>query len=193
MRNKLALVACAALAAVAVLFVGTPARAQLPPTPQLPRFDLPEPVADVVIQGIDTVVPIVGQTALQLRPVATIGGFALRMPCAALGGASFVLALGSSIVVLPVPTGVFIGPPLVFCSGAFEDGPADPLFMQVDGAAGDMLEEQTTPVTDQLVTALAPTQTQLDEGCGVLRIFGSVPNQAPPPLHRYNWVSLICG
>jgi len=193
MRNKFALVACAALAAVTVLFVGAPASAQLPPTPQLPRIDLPEPVADTVIQGIDTVVPIVGQTALQLRPAATIGGFALRMPCAALGGASFLLALGSSVVVLPVPTGVFIGPALLFCSGAFEEGPGDPLFMQVDGVAGDMLEEQTSPVVDQLANALAPTQPQLDQGCGVARVFSSVPKQAPPPLQRYDWITLVCG
>ncbi|MGH2758002.1 MAG: hypothetical protein ACRDKJ_00395 [Actinomycetota bacterium] len=191
MRSRL--VVCTGLAAAAVLVAGAPARAQLPPTPQLPRIDLPAPVADAVIQAIDTVLPVVGQTAIQLRPVATAGGFALRMPCAAAGGGTFLFALASSLVVLPIPTGIFLGPALVFCSGAFEPGPGDPLLAQVDGVIGDPLEEAAAPVVDQLGAALAPARPNLDEGCGVVRIFSSVPTQAPPPLHRFNWVALVCG
>jgi hypothetical protein len=193
MRKRYRLLVGAGLAVAALALTAAPARAQLPPTPELPRIELPEPVADAVIQGIDTVVPVVGQTAIQLRPVATAGGFALRMPCAVAGGGTFLLALGSSLVVLPIPTGIFLGPAIIFCSGAFEPGPGDPLLAQVDGVVGPMLEEQAAPVMDQLGAAFAPARPNLDEGCGVVRIFSNVPKQAPPPFHRLDWIALVCG
>ena len=193
MRARSRILVCAGLALVAIVLGGAPARAQLPPTPQLPRIELPEPVADAVIQGIDTVLPVVGQTMIQLRPVATAGGFALRMPCAVAGGGTFLLALGSSLVVLPIPTGIFLGPAIVFCSGAFEPGPGDPLMAQVDGVIGAPLEDAAAPVVDQLGAALAPSRPNVDEGCGVVRVFGNVPEQAPPPFHRFDWIELVCG
>lgn len=193
MRTRWRFLACVGLAVATIVLGGAPARAQLPPTPQLPAIELPEPVADTVIQGIDTVVPVVGQTMIQLRPVATATGFALRMPCAVAGGGTFLLALGSSLVVLPIPTGIFLGPAIVFCSGAFEPGPADPLVMQVDGVIGGPLEDAAAPAVDQAGAALAPAQPNLDEGCGVVRVFGNVPKQAPPPLHRFDWIALVCG
>ncbi|HYZ91564.1 MAG TPA: hypothetical protein VFA34_04115 [Actinomycetota bacterium] len=185
--------ACAAvLALVAVLVVGLPAQAQLPPTPQVPQVPLPEPVPSTVIQVIDTAVPIVGQTAIALRPAVIPVGFALRAPCAGLGAAGFVLALGSSVVVTPFPTGVLIGPALILCSGAFEPGPADPVLQQLDDATGDMVEEQTDPVLEQLSGAADPAKPQLDEGCGVIKIFAEAPRQAPPPVHRIDAIGVLC-
>ncbi len=190
---KLRVLGCAVGAAIVMAVVPSPAQAQLPSLPQLPRFELPEPLDAAAEQGIDTVLPLIGQTAIQLRPGATLAGFALRVPCSALGGASFVLALGSSIVVLPLPTGAFLGPALIFCSGALEEGPADPAFDQLDDATGDQLEGALTPVLLQIAGAVEPARSSLDEGCGVVRIFAAAPQQAPPPLHRFNYVALVCG
>ena len=181
------------VAVCAGLIAATPAQAQLPPIPQLPRVELPEPVAEAAVTAIDTVLPVVGNTAIQARPVATAVGFGLRAPCAAVGGATFVVALGSSIVVLPVPTGIFLGPAVIFCSGAFEAGPADPVLEQVDDATGAAFEDQVGAVTDQVSGGLEPAKPQLDEGCGVVRIFAEVPRQAPPPLHRVDYISVVCG
>ncbi len=180
-------------AASAVLFASAPAHAQLPPVPQLPRIELPEPVADAAVTAIDTVLPVVGNAAIEARPAAAAIGFGLRAPCAAVGGATFVLALGSSIVVLPVPTGVFLGPAVIFCSGAFQEGPADPVLEQVDGASGAMFEEQGGAVLDQVSGGLEPAKPSLDEGCGVVKIFGEMPRQAPPPLHRLDYIAVVCG
>lgn len=180
------------VAACVALIAGTPAQAQLPPVPQLPRVELPEPVADAAIMAIDTVLPVIGNTAIQARPLATAVGFGLRAPCAAVGGATFIVALGSSIVVLPVPTGVFLGPAVIFCSGAFEEGPADPLVEQVDGATGATFEEQAGMVADQVSGALEPAKSNLDEGCGVVKIFAEVPRQLPPPLHRIDYIAMVC-
>lgn len=180
------------VAVCAALIATTPAQAQLPPVPQVPRVELPEPVAEAAITAIDTVVPIVGNTAIEARPLATAVGFGLRAPCAAVGGATFVLALGSSIVVLPVPTGVFLGPAVIFCSGAFEEGPADPALDQIDAAVGPDFEEQASAALGQASSALEPAKSSLDEGCGVLKIFGEVPRQAPPPLHRVDFLAVVC-
>lgn len=184
---------CVVLVALAGVFLpAAPAHAQLPPTPQVPSVDLPEPVADAAVQAIDTVVPIVGQTAIQLRPVATYGGFALRAPCAAVGSTSFVLALGSSVVVTPIPTGVLLGPALIFCSGAFEAGPGDSVFAQIDDATGEAVEGQSATILDQVSGALEPAKPQLDGGCGVVKIFSEAPRQAPPPLHRVDLIGALC-
>lgn len=188
--RRLASATLVALASGTLLAV--PAQAQLPPVPQVPRVDLPEPVADAAVTAIDTVLPVIGNAAIQARPAATAIGFGLRAPCAAVGGATFVLALGSSIVVLPVPTGVFLGPAVIFCSGAFQPGPADPAMEQVDAAAGPAFEEQGTAVLDQVEGAIAPARSELDQGCGVVKIFGEVPKQLPMPLNRLDYIAVFC-
>jgi hypothetical protein len=187
---KRASVAVVALAGV--IFLCAPAQAQLPPTPQVPYVPIPEPIPSTVIQVIDTVVPVVGQTAIALRPAVIPVGFALRAPCAGLGGVGFVLALGSSLVVTPFPTGVLFGPALILCSGAFEPGPADPVLDQVDDATGAAVEEQSATALGQLSDALEPAKPQLDEGCGVIKIFGEAQRQAPPPLHRVDVIGVAC-
>ena len=189
--KRLSLVAV--LVAVALVFAGAPAGAQLPSLPPVPQVPVPEPVADAATQAIDTVLPVVGNAAIQLRPVATAGGFALRAPCATLGGATFVLALASSLVVVPFPTNVLLGPALIFCSGAFNEGPADPLIQQADAAVGDTFEDQASVVLNQVSAAIAPAKENLDQVCGLAGIFGETFRNAPPPLHRPDYVAAVCG
>ena len=188
--RRLALVTLVAVASGTLL--STPAQAQLPPIPQLPRAELPEPVADAAVTAIDTVLPVIGNAAIEARPAATAIGFGLRAPCAAVGGATFVVALGSSIVVLPVPTGIFLGPAVIFCSGAFKPGPADPALEQLDAAVGPSFEEQGAAALDQVEGAVAPARSELDQGCGVVKIFAEVPKQLPMPLNRLDYFAVFC-
>lgn len=191
MRKAGRLAAATFVAAMATA-LASPADAQVPPVPPVPRIELPQPITDATVTAIDTVLPIVGNAAIQARPAATLIGFGLRAPCAAVGGATFVVALGSSVVVLPVPTGVFLGPAVIFCSGAFQPGPADPVMKQLDAALGPGVEDQGSAALEQIESAVAPVKPSLDQGCGVLKIFAEVPRQLPMPLHRLDYLAVFC-
>lgn len=170
---------------VAGLLLAPAASAQVPETP-----DIPSPVADAVATAQETLIPVMVDASQQAQSVANAGGFALRPGCAGVGTAVLLaVLLGGS---LPFSPGFISTPVLIFCAGAFAPGPVDPVFGEVDTAAGSALEGAAAPVLTQVGTALAPARPQLADVCGAIALAGSTPNQVPPPLNRFNVTRTVC-
>ena len=170
---------------LAAFLVAPAAEAQVPETP-----DIPAPLAEAVATAQETLIPVVVDASQQAQPVANAGGFALRPGCAGVGTAVLLaVLLGGS---LPFSPGFVSTPVLIFCAGAFAPGPADPVFQQVDMAAGGALEGAAAPVLAQASTALAPARPQLADVCGAIALAGSTPNQVPPPLSRFDLTGTVC-
>ncbi len=174
-----------------VIGVSSAALAQVPELPPVP--EIPEPVGDALRTVQDTAVPLLTDVALAGQPAANAIGFALRPGCSVAGTAVVLTALLSGTVPLPVSPGLALLPVFVACGAAFDEGPADPVFEQVDTAAGPPVQDATQPVIDQAATAMSPVRPTLSEGCSVLSLFGSAPKQVPPPLHRLDLLGAVCG
>ncbi len=174
-----------------VLILGSSATAQVPETPDLP--EVPEQVGDAVNEVQNTVVPVMVDAAIAGQPAANALGFALRPGCSGAGTAIVVAALLGGTLPLPVSPGLVMTPAFIMCGAAFAEGPADPLFMQVDGVAGQQVEDAAQPALDQLSTAVAPARPSLSEACSAASLFGSAPEELPPPAHRPDILSALCG
>jgi hypothetical protein len=178
----LAVVLCLSIGAI---FVAPGAHAQVPELP-----DVPQPVADAMAQVQEAAIPVLVQVAVQGQAVSNAAGFALRPGCAGVGTAVLLaVLLGGS---LPFSPGFVSTPVLIFCAGAFAPGPADPVFDQVDGAAGAQAESTLEPVMDQAGAAFAPVRPQLADVCGAIALAGSTPNQVPPPFNRFSVTQTVC-
>lgn len=173
---------------VLVAAVGSSASAQVPETPQVP-----EPVTDALAEVQATLIPVLTEAALAAEPAANALGFALRPGCSGAGTVVVVGALLGATLPLPVSPGLVLTPVFIMCGAAFSEGPADPVLEQVDAAAGPAFEDAAQPVLDQLATALAPARPNLSEACSAASLFGSAPQQLPPPLHRLALLAAICG
>ena len=184
--RRTALVALGSLALFVAL--GSQAAAQVPALPEVP-----EPVTDSVNEAQNTVVPLMVDGAIAAQPAAQAAGFALRPACSAAGTTVVVAALLGGTLPLPVSPGLVMTPAFIMCGAAFAEGPADPLLAQVDGVAGPPVEDAAKPVLDQLSTAIAPARPNLSEGCTALALFGSAPEELPPPLNRPDVLGAICG
>lgn len=184
--RRTAAVLLGSLALTVVL--GSTASAQVPALPEVP-----EQVTDAVNEVQNVVVPLMVDAALAGQPAANALGFALRPGCSGAGTAVVVAALLGGTLPLPVSPGLVMTPAFIMCGAAFTPGPADPLFMQVDGVAGPQVEDAASPVLDQLSSAIAPARPNLSEGCAALALFGSAPKQLPPPLHRPDVLGAVCG
>lgn len=177
---------------VLVLGVAAPAAAQVPALPDVP--EIPEPAAGVVAEVQGAALPLLIEAAKSAQPVTNATGFVLRPGCSAVGTAVVAAALlGGTLPVLPVNPGLVMQPVFIACGAAFDDGPVDPIFLQIDGAIGDQFEEAAQPVLDRTASAVAPLRPSLSEGCSVLTLFGSAPQQVPPPLHRIALLPVVCG
>ncbi len=135
----LAVVLCLSIGAI---FAAPAAQAQVPELPAIP-----EPVTAALQQAQDAAIPVLIQVAVASQPVSNATGFALRPGCAGVGTAVLLaVLLGGS---LPFSPGFVSTPVLIFCAGAFAPGPADPVFTQIDSAAGAQAQSLAEPVLDQ--------------------------------------------
>jgi hypothetical protein len=169
------------------------AHAQVPAIPELPATpDLPQPLIEAIAQAEELIVPVLIQGSDAASPAANAGGFALRPGCSAV---AFPLLLAVSAGGdLPFSPGAMLTPYFVTCGAASADGPADPVFAQVDGAAGAQLESGLQPVIDQVHDGvITPVRPSLNDACGALAIIGTAPNQVPPPFSRFDSYELLCG
>lgn len=174
-----------------VIGLSSSALAQVPELPPLP--EIPEPVADAVRTAQDAAVPALTDAAVAGAPAFNAVGFALRPGCSAAGTTVVLSALLGSALPLPVSPTVALLPVFIACGYAFDEGPADPVFEQVDAAAGPSVQDATAPVIEQAATAMSPVRPTLSEGCSILSLFGGAPKQVPPPLDRLDLLSAICG
>lgn len=184
--KRIAAVLIGSLALVVAL--GSTASAQVPELPAAP-----EEVTDALNEVQNTVVPLMVDAAIAAQPAAQAVGFALRPGCSGAGTAIVVAALLGGTLPLPVSPGLVMTPAFIMCGAAFAEGPADPLLAQVDGTAGPPVEDAAQPVLDQLSAAIAPARPNLSEGCTALALFGSAPEELPPPLNRPDVLGAICG
>ena len=189
-RRHMVLTLCAALAS---LVLAPAARAQVPPTPELPAApELPPEVVAAIAQAEDVVIPILLDAAVAADPATNAVGFGLRPGCSAV--ALPLVLLVSAAGDVPFSVGPLTSPLFVMCGSAALDGPADDVFAQVDGAAGAQLESGVQPVLDQAHTALIrPIRPNLNEACGAMAVVGTAPNQVPPPLSRFDMTEVLCG
>lgn len=173
---------------------GVPGIPSLPGTPGVPPGvpGVPPEVAEVIGDAQDALVPIMIDGATQAEPVANAAGFALRGPCSAIGTVMVLAVIAGGATPLPVSPGFAMTPVFLFCGAAYEPGPADPVFGQVDDAAGDQFEEAAEPGLDQVSDAVTPVRPELAEVCAVLALAGSTPRQVPPPLHRLDVTGALC-
>ena len=187
-------VRCLVVAACVVVgtIAGPLARAQVPPgVPEVPDPPhIPAPIAGAIEQGKDTRVPIMVDAATAAQPAATAGGFLFRAPCSATGTVVVLLAIAGGG--LPASPAFVLLPVLIFCSAAYDPGPADPVFETVDGTAGATLESNIEPVLNQAGDALDPVRPNLAEVCAVIGLMGSTPRQLPPPLDRFDITGTVC-
>jgi len=184
--NRTRFVAATAMAIAALLFASSvPARAQVPALPEVP----PE-VEDALHTIQDTVVPILIQAANEGRPVANGIGWALRPGCSSTGSVFLVVAVAGGT--LPVSPGFAATPLFILCAAAHSPGQADPFFKELDRQYGKTIFDTVNPILKQAAAQLAPVRPELSDVCGVLALIGSAPRQVPPPLHRFDFVSLIC-
>lgn len=174
-----------------VIGLSSSSLAQVPELPPVP--EIPEPVSDALRTAQDTVVPLLTDAAIAAQPAANAVGFALRPGCSVVGTTVVLSALLGSTLPLPVSPGVALLPVFIACGAAFDEGPVDPVFEQLDAAAGPSVQDATAPVIDQAATAMSPVRPTLSEGCSILSLFGSAPKQVPPPLHRLDLLGAICG
>lgn len=173
--------------------VAGPAHAQVPSLPDTPDLPpIPAPIADAIDQAEEILIPIIVDAAIQSQVVSNAAGFALRPPCSAAGTVILLVAIAGGSLPLPVAPGVIVTPVLIFCGGAYTPGPADPVFQQVDDAAGDQLQDAVQPVLTQAGDALAPVRPNLMEACGAIALAGGTPRQLPPPLSRFDIVKEVC-
>ena len=178
--------------AVASAIVVPAATAQVPPIPELPATpDIPAPLADAISQASDLIIPVLLTASDAAAPAANAAGFALRPGCSAV---AFPLLLAISAGGdLPFSPGAMLTPYFVTCGAAASDGPADPVFAQVDAATGSQLEGSIDPVLEQVHDqAIMPVRPSLNEACGALAVIGTAPNQVPPPLARFDSYALLC-
>jgi hypothetical protein len=78
------------------------------------------------------------------------------------------------------------------CGAASQDGPADAVFKQIDGAGGTQLENSVQPVLDQVHDGIAPVRPSLNDACGAIAVAGTAPNQVPPPFNRFDVTEFLC-
>src|SRR5690242_4404396 len=107
----------------------------LPSLPSTPGVPQPPPqVMNVIYTAEGTAYPYLFTAADDASVVANAGGFALRPACGEASFGAVVLALAGPSI--PIPVLGLASPVFVFCSGAFNPGPADPYLEQVDAAVG---------------------------------------------------------
>lgn len=174
-----------------VMGLSSSALAQVPELPEVP--EIPEPVSDALVTAQETVVPVLTDVAIASQPAFNAVGFALRPGCSVAGTAVVLSALLGGAVPVPVSPGFALIPVFIACGAAFDEGPLDPVFEQVDAATGPPVQDATDPIIEQAATAMSPVRPTLSEGCSVLSLFGSAPKQVPPPLHRLDLLGAVCG
>lgn len=182
------------LVMLVAVFSPTVASAQdLPPPPsEVPR--LPDPVISTLEQVVGTVAPPANDTAEQLAPVAVATGFAFRPACSTVGTSLVALVLAGAYVPVPVTVvGQAVGPFLIYCAYTYMAGPADPVFMQLDGAVGPAVSEQLDPLAGQVSGALEPVTSQLAAGCGYSPLLAAPVSSVPPPFNRVDLIKVVCG
>jgi hypothetical protein len=188
------LMAVGVCVAVGSLYAASAAQAQVPGVPGVPVPDVPPvpaPVYDAYSDARGTIVPVLVDAAVAGQPAANAAGFALRPACANAGTAVLLIAIGGGS--LPVSPAFVSVPLFVFCGGAWEPGPADPVLKDVDAAVGPQLSSQLKPVMTQASDALAPVRPNIAAACGALSLVGSPTKYAPKPLHRITATKPVCG
>ncbi len=164
--------------------------AQVPETPELP--EVPEPVADALGEAQGMLVPVLVDAATTASPVANALGFGLRPACAGAGSVIVLGALLGATLPLPVNPGLGLVPAFILCGAAFEPGPADPAFEQVDAVAGPQVESASETVLEPTATTIAPLRPTLSEACTVVSLVSGAGKYAPPPLHRVDLLGALC-
>ena len=195
---------------IAGMLVGPAVSAQVPPVPAPPGVpgapgvpplpvgppegvpDLPAPVAGVIDQAEDTLIPVMIDGAAAAEPAVNAGGFALRGPCGATGTAIVLMSIGAGAAPLPISVGVPLTPVFLICGAAYEKGPADPVFNDADAAVGPQFEDATDPVLKQVGDAIAPVRTNLAQACTVIALSGGTIRSVPKPLSRLDIVNAVC-
>jgi hypothetical protein len=163
---------------VASMFAGPMASAQVPP--------IPEPVADAVDQVSDTANPVLLEGASAAQPVVNAVGFALRPLC--VRNSTIALALG--LAGLPLDAKAITTPVAAFCRGALVAGPADPVFYQLDDAAGRDVRMAAEPVLVALNGVIEPLRAQYEVACIGVALVG--PTSLPPPMSRFDPAYELC-
>ena len=189
MLRRAAVVVCCLVAGAAS---GSAAHAQVPAVPELPATPaFPAPLVEAIGQAEELIIPVLIQGSDAAAPAANAGGFALRPGCSAV---AFPLLLAISAGGdLPFSPGAMLTPYFVTCGAASSDGPADPVFAQIDAAAGAQLESGLQPVIDQAHDAvIMPVRPSLNDACGALAVIGTAPNQVPPPFSRFDSYEFLC-
>lgn len=177
----------------ALVLVPAAASAQLPPPPaEIPPP--PEPVPGTLETILGAASGPANDTAEQLAPVAVATGFLFRPACSTVGTATVALVLAGAYIPLPPSlAGQAVGPFLIYCAYTYAQGPADPVFAQLDAAVGPALSEQLEPVTEQASDALAPIRSQLADGCGYSPLLAAPVSSVPPPFNRVDPIKIVCG
>ena len=163
---------------VTSLFVGPVASAQVPP--------IPEPVAEAIDQVSGTANPVLYQGASAAQPVVNAVGFALRPLC--VRNSTIALALG--LAGLPLDAKAITAPLAAFCKGALVAGPADPVFYQVDDAAGRDVRMAAEPVLVAANGVIVPLRAQYELACIGVALAG--PSALPPPISRFDPAYELC-
>ena len=189
-----------AVSVIAATIIAPVAGAQVPGVPSIPGVPgapgapevpgIPPVVLDTIEEAKDVLVPVLVDVATAAQPVANAAGFAFRPACSASGTIAILIAIGGGA--LPVNPGFVMAPVFIFCFAAYEPGPADPVFEQVDDAVGNQLEDAVDPVLEQVGDAVTPVRPELSEACSLLGLFGSTPGQVPPPANRFDVTGEVC-
>jgi hypothetical protein len=181
---------------VLLLALSSSAAAQvpsLPSVPEVPEVPIPEPVVDALTEVQGMLVPVLVDGAQAASPGANAVGFGLRPACAGAGTVIVAGALLGASLPLPVNPGLGLTPAFVLCGAAFEPGPADPVFEQVDATVGPQFEDASKTVLEPAATTIAPLRQTLSTMCTVVSLASSTPKYFPPPLNRPDITGTLCG
>jgi hypothetical protein len=155
--------------------------------------EIPEPIPSTLQEVINTVASESTQAADQAGAAFEAAGFALRPVCATTGTAFVIVVIAGAAVPSPVNVVPLSGPVFVACAYSFGEGPADPVLQDVDSEVGPPVEQELGPVLDQVSAELAPVRGDLGEVCANASLFRGVSRYLPPPLHRFDYIGVVCG
>jgi hypothetical protein len=181
-------VVVATLVVLSLLTAAPLARAQVPALPPVPP--VPPEVGSAVEQAQSTLVPIIVDGLIQAYPAINAVGFALRPACGATWASILVISTAASA---GIDTRSMLPVIYASCGPAYGEGPADAVFGQLDEAAGAQLQSTVDPVLEQAEGALAPARPNAGQVCSTAGLIGSPTAQAPPPAHRMDLLSVLCG
>ena len=182
-----AFLACAVAALLGL--VAPSARAQVPGV-AVPA--LPPQVVQLIEQSETTLIPVLVQAGATAYPVVNAVGFPLRPACAYSWVTVLVLAEAGSALPSTATTPL-LQPTYMVCGAILSPGPADPVFAQVDGAAGKQVASAVQPVLNQVQGALAPARPRLAQVCSAMGLVGKPNRYLEPPLSRFDVTRVACG